>query len=121
MSAVARRWEVSTKWLWEHRPSSLALGLTAGYCRYPSYRELWVGGEFLWWSWAWSLRLEGWYMSAEPKVLRHWIDTIQDEGRGLTKWEHDFVASVEEQLDLHGTLTERQEEILERIYAEKTP
>lgn len=52
-------------------------------------------------------------------VYRQWVEMIQTEGRGLTKWEEDFVSSIEEQLQSHG-ISERQAEILERIYAEKT-
>lgn len=38
---------------------------------------------------------------------------------GLTKWEEDFVESLRAQFEDHGQLSERQEEILERIYEEK--
>ena len=51
----------------------------------------------------------------------HWIDTIQEEGRNLTKWEEQFVESLNTQRDEGRPLTERQAEILERIYADKTP
>lgn len=54
------------------------------------------------------------------EVIAHWLSTIQLEGRGLTKWEEDFVASLAEQFDRWPKISDRQEEILERIYAEKT-
>lgn len=55
------------------------------------------------------------------EVVLHMIDTVNDEGRGLTPWERTFMESVTEQMERAGTLSERQQEILERIYAEKTP
>lgn len=59
-------------------------------------------------------------MTHTAEVIRHWIDTISTEGRGLSKWEGDFVESVAEQFEERGSISDRQEEILERIYAEKT-
>jgi hypothetical protein len=38
----------------------------------------------------------------------------------LTEWEEKFVESVEKYFKIHGDLTEKQEETLERIFAEKT-
>lgn len=54
------------------------------------------------------------------KVLQSWIDDcllIQDK---LSKWEYDFIESINDQLERRGLLSERQEEILEKIYAEMT-
>ena len=53
--------------------------------------------------------------------LQGFIDKIREEGRNLTKWEEDFVDNVEDQLRVRGTMSELQQETLERIYAEKTP
>jgi hypothetical protein len=51
-----------------------------------------------------------------------WLERIESEGRNLSTWEEEFVASIRERFDRGwSTLTERQAEILERIYAEKTP
>ena len=33
-----------------------------------------------------------------------------------TEWEYDFMESITEQFDSRGILTEKQQEILERIY-----
>lgn len=60
-------------------------------------------------------------MENERKVIEHWITIIQEEGRDLSDWEEGFVESISEQLERTGSLSNRQEEILERIYAEKTP
>ena len=37
----------------------------------------------------------------------------------LTDWEMDFLISVEEQFNEKGCLSEKQEEVLERIYKER--
>jgi len=55
------------------------------------------------------------------EILDTWIEEIQAHGRGLTKWEAEFVDSIAGQLQERGSLSGRQIEILERIYAEKTP
>lgn len=55
--------------------------------------------------------------------LQRFIDEIREHGhdRGLTKWEEGFVDSVAERLVARGTLTDRQVETLDKIYAERTP
>jgi hypothetical protein len=60
-------------------------------------------------------------MKQDKETITVWIDKIQEEGRGLSKWEQDFVQSVSNQFCERGSISDRQEEILERIYAEKTP
>lgn len=55
------------------------------------------------------------------EVLQSWIDAIKDEASdSLTDWETDFIDSIENQLEARSHLSEKQEEILERIYAQKT-
>lgn len=60
-------------------------------------------------------------MTKTKEVIGDWLDQIEQNGRGLTKWEEDFVESVSEQFIDTGSISDKQEEILERIYAEKTP
>ena len=55
-------------------------------------------------------------MKPTPEVIRHWIDTIENEGRGLSSWEESFIAYVSQQT----RWSDKQTEIIERIYAEKT-
>lgn len=55
-----------------------------------------------------------------PEVIRHWIETVNDEGRGLTAWEKQFMESITDQAGVTGSVSEKQQEILERIYAERT-
>ena len=53
--------------------------------------------------------------------IDHMLTKIQEEGRGLNKWEEGFIESIKEQFESNGSLSEKQTEILERIYAAKTP
>jgi hypothetical protein len=55
------------------------------------------------------------------EIWQYWIDTIIDEASdNLTAWDLNFVSNMETYLTNGRPLTQRQEEILERIYAEKT-
>ena len=61
-------------------------------------------------------------MTREQSGWWGWVETITTEGLNLTKWEEDFVMSIRERFEEgRWHLTEKQAEILERIYAEKTP
>lgn len=56
-----------------------------------------------------------------PTVLRSWIEALQRyPSRDLTPWEAGFLESVRVQLELRGSLSAKQVQTLERIYAEKT-
>jgi uncharacterized membrane-anchored protein len=55
------------------------------------------------------------------EVIEQWIDAVNDEGRRLTDWELHFMESITNQFASSGSLSEKQEEILERIYVEKVP
>jgi hypothetical protein len=55
------------------------------------------------------------------KLLSYWVECIRDEAESkLTSWERDFIDSIEGRLAFGQQLSQKQEEILERIYAEKT-
>jgi hypothetical protein len=60
-------------------------------------------------------------MIQPSQVIENWITTVNEEGRNLTKWELDFMDSISEQFATKQWLSDKQEEILERIYSEKTP
>lgn len=61
-------------------------------------------------------------MTPDNKIkAAHFIKTLIEEGQGLTNWEEDFVASVEEQMEKISSLSDKQLEVLERVYANKTP
>ena len=55
----------------------------------------------------------------DPMTLKQWIDDVNAEGRGLTDWETQFMESLTEQFDRRQSMSEKQEEILERIYVDK--
>ena len=48
-----------------------------------------------------------------------WIEACQSSDK-LTEWEDEFVNSLFEQLTKKGSLSNKQAEILERIYANRT-
>ncbi len=52
----------------------------------------------------------------DKKVYEDWIKQIGDNTEKLNDWENSFVESVSDQLDRKGFISEKQEEILERIY-----
>jgi hypothetical protein len=55
------------------------------------------------------------------EVYKSWVDTILDEASdNLTNWEEIFLDDLNIRLGHGNNLTEKQAEILERIYAEKT-
>jgi hypothetical protein len=55
------------------------------------------------------------------EVYASWVNALRDESsERLTSWESDFLDSIEGRLAFHKDLTQRQAEILERIYTEKT-
>lgn len=61
-----------------------------------------------------SVRLE------RAKLHQNWIDACVNESKKrLTKWEENFLESISDQLTRTGSLSDRQAEILERIYQEK--
>lgn len=54
-------------------------------------------------------------------VYQSWLDAIYTEASDkLTSWETDFIESIGGRLAFGSNLSERQAEILERIYTEKT-
>ena len=61
-------------------------------------------------------------MNREEKRKLHgtWLADILSQARNLTAWEQQFLDSIEERLDEGWNLSEKQAEVLERIYAEKT-
>ena len=50
-----------------------------------------------------------------------WLDAIEKDGVNLSVWEDTFISSIRRQLAMGRTLSEKQADILERIYAENTP
>lgn len=49
------------------------------------------------------------------KVIDYMLKAI-DNPKVLTKWEEEFIDSVKDQFDSKGNLSDRQCEILEKIY-----
>ncbi len=54
-------------------------------------------------------------------VYKSWIEALNSEASDeLTTWEVSFIESLTDRLDKGMNLTERQAEVLEKIYTEKT-
>lgn len=60
-------------------------------------------------------------MKNAKQTYEDWLWKIREHAHGLSKWEAEFVDSIAQQLEERGTLSDRQADILERIYSEKTP
>lgn len=54
--------------------------------------------------------------SLDIKRLGEVFESIDDSLHRLNDWEKNFVESLQEQFEERGTLSDRQLEILERIY-----
>jgi hypothetical protein len=52
--------------------------------------------------------------------IEYFFEALESPTRDLSKWEDNFLDSIREQFEERGSLSDRQFEILERIYAEKT-
>ena len=59
-------------------------------------------------------------MRQSKETIGRWLLVIEESGRDLTKWEGSFIESIADQFASTKSISDRQEEILERIYAEKT-
>jgi hypothetical protein len=63
----------------------------------------------------------GVYAMTRPKeVIEDWINQVNEKGLDLTKWEEDFMEFLTEQFKNRGSVSDKQEEILERIYTDRT-
>jgi hypothetical protein len=53
-------------------------------------------------------------------LITHMLSSLEAPYKELSKWEEDFLVSVTDQWETRQSLSDKQVEILERIYAEKT-
>lgn len=56
----------------------------------------------------------------KAKLIDHMYELLENPDKELTEWEQGFIDSTKEQWSNRWWLSERQFEILDRIYAEKT-
>mgnify|MGYP001581959160 FL=1 len=54
------------------------------------------------------------------ETILHYVEAVNATGRGLTTWEEDFMESITEQFEERAWLTDKQREILGRIYEDRT-
>ena len=58
----------------------------------------------------------------EDKRYQGWLDAIESDGVNLSAWEQEFIENLRDRFERGWTtLTEKQAEILERIYCDRTP
>jgi hypothetical protein len=57
---------------------------------------------------------------ARRTTISTWLTELERPAKQLSAWELNFLSSVSEQFYERGTLTDKQFDVLERIYAEKT-
>ena len=58
---------------------------------------------------------------AQKDLIDHMLRALETPSKPLSSWEDGFISSISEQFTSRGSLSDRQVEILERIYTEKTP
>lgn len=54
------------------------------------------------------------------EMIKHFLSSLEMPAKELTSWELSFLDSISNQYDERGSLSDKQFEVLERIYAEKT-
>lgn len=55
-----------------------------------------------------------------PEVIEHFLTELEHPAKELTEWEDNFIISIRDQFNRKRSLSEKQFNILEKIYAEKT-
>lgn len=58
-------------------------------------------------------------MKSPRDIIKQWIDDVNTLGKNLTEWELGFMETVTDRVERLLPISEKQEEILERIYTEK--
>lgn len=53
-------------------------------------------------------------------MIEHMLSSLDTPCKELSSWESGFISSLTDQFERKGSLSEKQFEILGRIYAEKT-
>lgn len=56
----------------------------------------------------------------QQAIIQSMFQALDTPSKDLTKWEENFLESISEQFEQSKSLSERQLEILQRIYDEKT-
>ena len=59
-------------------------------------------------------------MKYDANTIAQWIRELETPSKELTSWESQFLESITDQWDRYHRLSDKQIEILEKIYAEKT-
>lgn len=54
------------------------------------------------------------------ETIKHFLKELESPSKKLTDWEERFLESIAGQFEERGTLSDKQFEVLENLYAEKT-
>ena len=55
-----------------------------------------------------------------PETIQHFLKELERPAKKLSDWELGFLESITDQFNRRGSLSAKQFDILEKIYAEKT-
>jgi hypothetical protein len=58
--------------------------------------------------------------TARQEAIQRMLEALKTPVKELSKWEENFLESVAEQFETRHSLSERQYEILDNLYSEKT-
>lgn len=58
-------------------------------------------------------------MKYDKEFVKEMLERTTNEGQDLTDWENQFIESITDQYNRKGSLSDKQIDILERIYTEK--
>jgi hypothetical protein len=58
--------------------------------------------------------------SDRTELIKHMLEALQTPQKSLSTWENQFLESISDQFDRTKSLSEKQFDRLETIYAEKT-
>lgn len=53
-------------------------------------------------------------------MIQHMLTELESPEKPLSQWEENFIESIADQFSSRASLSDKQFEVLERIYAEKT-
>ena len=59
-------------------------------------------------------------MAPRQQLITHMLTALETPKTPLTPWEENFLESISDQFTQRGTLSDKQFDILDRIYTEKS-
>ena len=59
-------------------------------------------------------------LTEKQQLIEHMLNALETPTKSLTHWEVSFIESISDQYQRTRSLSDRQIEVLDRIYSEKT-